>query len=98
MVRALLRNRAVQWAGLASYGIYLWHDMLMTKVLEWRHLQLFRIHFPYLFGVVTAVTLVASAVTYAVVERPFLRLKSRRLLARREREARPPMLAPTLPQ
>ena len=88
----------MQWAGLASYGIYLWHDMLMTKVLEWRHLQLFRIHFPYLLGVITAVTLVASAVTYAVVERPFLRLKSRRLLARREREARPPMLAPTLPQ
>ena len=98
VVAALLRNRAAQWAGLASYGIYLWHDMLMTKVLEWHHLQLFRIQFPYLFGLVIAVTLVASAVTYAVVERPFLKLKSRRLLIRREREARAPVLAPTAPQ
>ena len=92
LVRALLRNRAVRWAGLASYGIYLWHDVWIEKLIEWRHLQLFRIHLPYLFATVTAITVVVSAVTYAVVERPFLSLKGHRLPARREGEALTPDL------
>jgi peptidoglycan/LPS O-acetylase OafA/YrhL len=91
--RRLLTSRAVHWAGIASYGIYLWHEVWITKLLAWRHLPLFGVHLPYLFGAVTAITLAVSAVTYALVERPFLRLKGRRLVARPAAEVRAPTVA-----
>ncbi|HEX9530934.1 MAG TPA: acyltransferase family protein, partial [Acidimicrobiales bacterium] len=87
LIRALLQNRAVQAAGLISYGIYLWHETLLTKFFVWFHRRNFQVSFPKLFLAILAATLATSAVTYLAVERPFLRMKDRRLLRLREQRA-----------
>ena len=85
LIRAVLQNRAMQLAGLISYGIYLWHETLITKVLAWFHRKDFQVSFPKLFAGILVATLAVSAVTYIAVERPFLRMKDRRILRLRER-------------
>jgi peptidoglycan/LPS O-acetylase OafA/YrhL len=68
--------RVLAWLGLISYGIYLWHDPLLGKLLEhgafswWPHHQ---------FVVLTAATagaaVIAATVSYYVLERPILAFK-----------------------
>jgi peptidoglycan/LPS O-acetylase OafA/YrhL len=76
LTSCVLGWRVLAWLGLISYGIYLWHDPLLGKLLEhgaagwWPH---------HLFPVLTAATLVTSTVaaagSYYFVERPILAFK-----------------------
>ena len=77
-IRRLLRNRVVQALGLVSYGIYLWHENWIGKFLDWRGIAPFSGDFWPMLGTVLGLTIAAAAVSYAVVERPALRLKGRR--------------------
>jgi peptidoglycan/LPS O-acetylase OafA/YrhL len=84
----LLASRPLAWLGLISYGIYLYHQTLLTA---------FAGHFVvgastrakfismWVFSVVTSV--IAGALSYYIVERPFLRLKENPLLRLRRRKA-----------
>ena len=62
------------WLGLISYGIYLWHDGVVT-ILEKHGIE-------RVFTVLGAATIVGTAAiaaaSYYVVERPILRFKVRR--------------------
>jgi peptidoglycan/LPS O-acetylase OafA/YrhL len=78
IIRGILRNRVMQALGLISYGIYLWHDMWIDRVLAWRHLPAFTGSFWLLLRDVGALTLVAATVSYVLVEKPALRLKEPR--------------------
>ena len=77
-IRRLLRNRVLQALGIVSYGIYLWHDNWIAKFLDWRGIAAFSGDFWPMLGAVLGLTVVTAAVSYAVVERPALRLKRRR--------------------
>jgi peptidoglycan/LPS O-acetylase OafA/YrhL len=76
--RRLLRLRGVQWIGLVSYGIYLWHEAAIRLYQEWTNTRFFDGAFPVVLAGVAAITLAIAAGSYVVVERPFLRLKGAR--------------------
>jgi peptidoglycan/LPS O-acetylase OafA/YrhL len=77
LIRRLLRIRAVQLLGLVSYGLYLWNETLLEKYVEWTNSTAFNTSFPKMLVVVFAVTVLVSAASYIIVERPVLTLKSR---------------------
>ncbi len=73
--RTLLRNRAVAWLGLISYGIFLWHYVVTLKLgvpgAGWSFLPL--------LTATVAITVPVAAVSYYLLERPLLRFKYRRI-------------------
>jgi peptidoglycan/LPS O-acetylase OafA/YrhL len=71
-VQRLLCSRPMAFLGLVSYGIYLWHQLVIGQLVKhtsWREFQIPVVEFVLVAG---AVTVLVSAVTYAVVERPFI--------------------------
>jgi peptidoglycan/LPS O-acetylase OafA/YrhL len=71
--RSFLRNPAVAWLGLVSYGIFLWHYVVALKLgvpgEGWSFL-------PLLLATVT-ITVPIAAASYYLLERPLLRFKYR---------------------
>jgi peptidoglycan/LPS O-acetylase OafA/YrhL len=80
-VRRVLQQPAVQWLGLISYGLYLWNETWLEKFVEWtgRANGVFPEPSPFwqMFLAVFALSAAAAAVSYYLLERPVLRLKSR---------------------
>jgi peptidoglycan/LPS O-acetylase OafA/YrhL len=80
----VLRWRVLAWLGLISYGIYLWHDPLLGKLLEHGLYSWWRGHqFLVLAPATIIVAVVAAALSYYVCERPILALKDAGVRARR---------------
>jgi peptidoglycan/LPS O-acetylase OafA/YrhL len=77
VIRAVLRNRAVQLLGLISYGLYLWNETLLEKYIQWTDSTAFNTSFAKMLGVVFVATVLVSIASYVVVEKPVLSLKSR---------------------
>ena len=74
-VRRLLADRRLQWVGLISYSLYLWHLPILTKLQGTGVRSAFG---GIGFAVVsTASCLTAAAVSFYLVERPGLRLGRR---------------------
>ena len=73
--RRLLGFRPVQFLGLISYGVYLWHEAAIEQFRRWTNTPFFGGHVVGMFVVVVLISVVVSAVSYVVVERPALRLK-----------------------
>jgi peptidoglycan/LPS O-acetylase OafA/YrhL len=72
--RIILRNRALAWLGLISYGIFLWHQPIVDEVAkrdwgDWRFAGVTLATF--------AIACTCAAVSYYVLERPLLRFKHR---------------------
>jgi peptidoglycan/LPS O-acetylase OafA/YrhL len=78
VIRRLLSSRPAVALGVISYGIYLWHETWMLKILAWLHRPLFRTSFLKLTLGVTVLALVSAMLSYVVVEQPFQRLGRRR--------------------
>lgn len=78
LVRRLLRSRAFVLAGLVSYGIYLWHNFFLEKVLALTGTAPFTGGFGRVLLAVVALTLVVATASYVLVEKPALRWKERR--------------------
>jgi peptidoglycan/LPS O-acetylase OafA/YrhL len=89
-IRRFLRSRTVQFVGLVSYGIYLWHIWIIEQIIRWMGLPargsgawirgLGRgetANFPLVLSAGLVLTIAVAAVSYHFVERPFLRLKRR---------------------
>jgi peptidoglycan/LPS O-acetylase OafA/YrhL len=78
LIRRLLRSPPLVGIGLLSYGIYLWHEAFITKVLGWIHQPLFTSSFLTVTLGTAALTLAVALVSYVVVEQPFQRLGRRK--------------------
>jgi len=76
-IRRLLRAPAVVFLGLVSYGLYLWNETLMEKYIEWTSSTPFDTSFPVMLAVVFVATTLVATISYLIVEKPVLRLKSR---------------------
>jgi peptidoglycan/LPS O-acetylase OafA/YrhL len=76
-VRRFLCLRPVQWVGLLSYGIYLWHEAAIELYQDWTDTPFFTGAFPTVLGATLAITLAFAIASYVGVERPALRLKGR---------------------
>lgn len=82
-VRAFLQWRPIAYIGLVSYGVYLWHEAWIPQVMSWFGWGLFRGHAVQIFVVSFAFTLATATLSYFIVERPALRLKSHMPFRRR---------------
>lgn len=85
----LFQARPVVFAGTISYGIYLWH----TIVLNWMP-DLFAstsgwVRLSLMSAVVAAVTIPIATASYYLVERPFSVMYRKRIAARSERSRTP---------
>ena len=78
LIRRVLRSRPAVAVGVVSYGIYLWHETWMLKILDWLHRPLFTTSFLKLTVGVTVLAVASAALSYVVVEQPFQRLGRRR--------------------
>lgn len=78
LIRGALRSRPAVALGAISYGIYVWHETWMLKVLAWLHRPLFLTSFVKLTAAVTVLAIISGAVSYVIVERTFQRLGHRR--------------------
>jgi peptidoglycan/LPS O-acetylase OafA/YrhL len=76
----VLRIRPLVWVGRVSYGLYLWHQPIMQELRP-------VLDGPLSVAVLLALSLAAAALSYRLVETPFLRLKDR--TRDRNREAEP---------
>jgi peptidoglycan/LPS O-acetylase OafA/YrhL len=73
-IRWLLTCRPLAFLGLVSYGIYLWHQWVVTELLKHTSWRLFDIPYPQFVIVVVALTAAIAGLTYAAIERPGISL------------------------
>ena len=80
----LMRNRVLAWLGLISYGMFLWHMVILTDVVDRLGvLSLTSSSSVKMVGLVvftTVVTVPVAAVSYYLIERPILKLKEPRAI------------------
>jgi peptidoglycan/LPS O-acetylase OafA/YrhL len=79
LARRVLGNPLLAWFGLVSYGVFLWHQPLMPKVINAGGDDIIP-GSPFLSLLLSlgAVSLAIAAASYYLVERPILRFKDRR--------------------
>ncbi len=87
LVRRFLVTRVMSLIGLVSYGIYLWHQLVVRELqahTSWKELDS-----PFLPLLITTVvvTIAISTVSYLLVERPGIGVGHRWLRRQRERAA-----------
>lgn len=88
LVRTTLQSPAGVWLGQVSYGIFLWHKLVLELVERGFDLEVFAFPFwPVLLGVVV-ITLGLAWASWILVERPLLELVDRRLARRARAEQR----------
>lgn len=71
---ALLGSRPLIWLGTVSYGIYLWHTIVIKWVDGLFEVPSARLQWLLMTTVVLAGTVVVSALSFYLVERPFIGL------------------------
>ncbi len=76
LIRGFLRNPVVQALGLISYGLYLWQNAWVEEYVDWTSARAFSTPFLEMLAAVLVLSLIAATISYGVVERPILRLKS----------------------
>lgn len=72
VVNRILEWRALAWFGVISYSFYVWHHPILSEIAgreQWDVLSFFALTFP--------ICLAVAALSYRVVESPFLRLRKR---------------------
>jgi peptidoglycan/LPS O-acetylase OafA/YrhL len=69
----ILGNSAIQYLGKISYGLYVWHVMVIGYFHKYIDKNVGVINFFLILGI----TVVVSSISYFVLEKPFLELKER---------------------
>lgn len=76
--RRVLRSRPVRWTGEVSYGLYLWHVLVLYLLTK--DLRPEQVDFWPTLGATFVISLAIASVSFVVVERPAQRLRLHRLL------------------
>ncbi len=76
LVRRFLRARVLVVGGLISYGVYLWHEGFLDVWMRARDIPPFGSSFASLLTVTLVGTVTVAAMSYVIVERPALSLKT----------------------
>jgi len=78
--RGLIRRFLMWWpvasVGVISYGIYLWHETWIYRILDVGHYRDFTLEFWAYFLAVLGLSIVSASLSYFIVEKPALRLKN----------------------
>ncbi len=74
--RRTLSGPVPVWLGEVSYGIFCLHLIVLDTVMRVLDIRVFTGHFVVVFALTVAGTLLLSATSYYLLERPFLRLKN----------------------
>lgn len=80
-LRLVLTDRRVRWLGEISYGVFLFHLVLMFVLVDALNLKLFQGGFGTLFPLTVLVAIVAATISYRFIERPsqsYIRRRTRR--------------------
>ena len=80
-LRAVLTDKRMRWLGEISYGVFLFHLVIMFSLVDALNLQLFRGGFSTLFPLTVLAAIVAAALSYRLLERPaqnYVRRRTRR--------------------
>ncbi|MDN3355673.1 acyltransferase [Actinomadura sp. DC4] len=78
VMRAILGNRVMRFLGRISYGVFLWQVAVSVGWYDLTGHEPFTGHFLVEFPVIAALTVVIATASFYLVERPVLRLASRR--------------------
>jgi Predicted acyltransferases len=73
VVRSILASEVLVMVGTVSYGIYLWHLIVMYQVTHWIFMKDIPRSAAVQTVLVVSLTAVAATLSYYVVERPFVR-------------------------
>ena len=76
VARRMFSSRFAVWLGDVSYGIFCLHLLVLHFVMQLLDVPLFTGHFQNVFLLTVVGTVLLSAVTYYLIERPILRLKN----------------------
>jgi peptidoglycan/LPS O-acetylase OafA/YrhL len=74
---AILGVRPLRLLGEVSYGIFVWHRLVLEGVIALLHQQLFTGSWLLMFTLTWSASVAVAAVSYVALERPALRLKDR---------------------
>ena len=91
----VLASRPVRWLGEISYGVFLCHLLVLQAVTNLRHQALFTGSWVLTFLLVWTLSLGVASLSYVALERPLLRLGSRRRPASGSSVDQSPASAPT---
>lgn len=73
----LLANPVLVWLGLISYGIYIWHKAVQYEWLEWTGQEALSAGFLPMLVVTVAVSIVAAACSWYLIEKPLMKRRDR---------------------
>jgi len=96
LTRRLLASRRLAFLGTVSYGIYLYHVPLATRLAGWGLLPTDAASLARWLAIELAGTVALAWLSYRLVERPALRLRGR-LGGRARADAPGPLPAPPAP-
>jgi peptidoglycan/LPS O-acetylase OafA/YrhL len=71
------RSRPLEYLGKISYGLYVYHQMCIWITDKYLHVRNGVLHMCVREVVALALTIVVSAISYTLLERPFLNLKQK---------------------
>lgn len=77
-IRRALQSRVARWFADTSYGVFLWHLLILEAVFAVLRMPHFAGGFWPVFALTYGVTLLLSWGTFHAIERPFIRLSHRR--------------------
>jgi peptidoglycan/LPS O-acetylase OafA/YrhL len=86
-VRRLLASHVLSLIGLVSYGIYLWHQLVVRELQAHTSWKVLDAPFLPLLATAVVVVIAVSTVSYIFVERPGIAVGHRWLLRQREQAA-----------
>lgn len=76
-IRALLQSRVMRWLGMISYGLYLWHLIVVKQVEEWSRNGDIATNVFLWLALVLAIAIPIAALSWYLVEKPLVALSHR---------------------